>query len=568
MKNSKIKISCVKLANIILSLMVLVAFIGTAAAEIIPPARKVTWQGNVGVEGDIPSRTTIYTTLNPTGDITDRVSAIQTALNSCPPGQVVYLNAGTYYIGSTIVMPSNVTLRGAGMGSTIIKGAETFSGSCLVAFGTSSYIESGKTVSAGATKGSTSLTVDSHGYDVGDILILDMTVDEDGDPWISISEIEGCSYCGRESGARPCGQIVKVSAVDANTITVDIPLYYNYTEAPEVARLYTSYFKHFSGLEGVTIDNNLSKSRVNENYGIIDMIFSSNCWLLDVEISEWERIGLRVGRGYRNTIRGCYFHGPTIYTSNRGYGLWMQTWTSACLVENNVIADVSVGIMIAGLTSGNAIAYNYLTDHQSTTFPTAARGGLCIHAAHPIMNLFEGNYLDGPCLAADLYHGTGSHNTFFRNRQITDTTKSFAIVGCFLWKGHTYYNVVGNVFGTDGFETIYENQNYDAGKMIYCFDYAGGGVADGETENTLILHGNYDYVNDNVVWDPSITDKDLPSSLYRSNKPGWFGSLQWPAIGPDLNPMTGTIPAKLRYEGQNVSESPIPQPPLGLRIVQ
>jgi hypothetical protein len=57
--------------------------------------------------------------------LADDTSAIQTALNSCTAGQVVQLNAGTFIIGSAgggskLMMPSNVTLRGAGAGTTIL----------------------------------------------------------------------------------------------------------------------------------------------------------------------------------------------------------------------------------------------------------------------------------------------------------------------------------------------------------------------------------------------------------------------------------------------------------------
>ena len=53
-------------------------------AEIIPPSRRVTWQGNVGVLGGIPNRTTICATLSPSGG--DDYNLIQNAINACPSG--------------------------------------------------------------------------------------------------------------------------------------------------------------------------------------------------------------------------------------------------------------------------------------------------------------------------------------------------------------------------------------------------------------------------------------------------------------------------------------------------
>ena len=70
---------------------------------------------------------------------------------------------------------------------------------------------------------------------------------------------------------------------------------------------------------------------------------------------------------------------------------------------------------------------------------------------------------------------------------------------------------------------------------------------DPNTKLTMLRHGNYDYFNNAVVWDPLIADHTIPSSLYLSAKPAFFKDLRWPAIGPDLNPMTGAIPAQKRF---------------------
>ena len=55
----------------------------------------------------IPNRTTIYTTLSPSGG--DDTSAINTALSNCPPGQVVLLTTGVFRIsgnGITLTSPA------------------------------------------------------------------------------------------------------------------------------------------------------------------------------------------------------------------------------------------------------------------------------------------------------------------------------------------------------------------------------------------------------------------------------------------------------------------------------
>ena len=68
----------------------------------------------------------------------------------------------------------------------------------------------------------------------------------------------------------------------------------------------------------------------------------------------------------------------------------------------------------------------------------------------------------------------------------------------------------------------------------------------------MIRHGNYDYYNKAVLWEPAIADHNIPNSLYLSDKPGWWGDLTWPPIVPTADPATFkiiTIPAKERYNG-------------------
>src|SRR6516164_9657575 len=82
---------------------------------LIAPGRRIDWSG-AGVVGGIPTRTTACSTLS--AGVT--VAQINSAIANCPSGQVVFLNAGTYNLGSGIIMKSNVTLRGAGADQTFL----------------------------------------------------------------------------------------------------------------------------------------------------------------------------------------------------------------------------------------------------------------------------------------------------------------------------------------------------------------------------------------------------------------------------------------------------------------
>jgi hypothetical protein len=110
---------------------------------IINPSRATDWS-NAGINGGIPTRTTICATL----DSSASAAQINSAIASCPNDQVVQLGAGTFNLSSTInIYRSKVTLRGQGM-STILNftnsgGSNYFWGSTLIAVQGAAFDRSG-----------------------------------------------------------------------------------------------------------------------------------------------------------------------------------------------------------------------------------------------------------------------------------------------------------------------------------------------------------------------------------------------------------------------------------------
>src|SRR5881396_2287420 len=88
-----------------------------AWSGIISSSRAIDWS-QAGVIGGIPNRTSICATLNPGAT----AAQINSAIASCPAGQVVFLNAGTFNLSEGIIFDnkSNVTLRGAGADQTFL----------------------------------------------------------------------------------------------------------------------------------------------------------------------------------------------------------------------------------------------------------------------------------------------------------------------------------------------------------------------------------------------------------------------------------------------------------------
>jgi hypothetical protein len=77
----------------------------------------------------------------------------------------------------------------------------------------------------------------------------------------------------------------------------------------------------------------------------------------------------------------------------------------------------------------------------------------------------------------------------------------------------------------------------------------GGQGQNSAVVQTLLRTGNWDAFHGSTQWGSSGA-QSLPSSLYRNSKPAWWPSgMSWPWVGPDLNPMVQTLPAKARSDG-------------------
>lgn len=525
------------------------------AAYTIPANRAITWTGNVGVKGDIPARSTIYTTLKPSGG--DDAAAIKSAIANCPAGQVVQLSAGTFKVSSPIMVKSNVTLRGNGMGSTIIKGMTGMSGNTVAGIGARPSVGGGIALTGGLSKGSTTITTaTAHGWTPGTMILIDQLNNGSDDPPVTnVGNNGSCTWCGRASGTRSLGQTAKVVAVPSpTTATLEIPLYWSYDASLSPQAVKLGGMTTTAGIEKLTVDNSLSGSSAQKSSGTLVLLGTSNCWVKDTEvIGAYEAILLVNYGSYRNTIRGNKLHegfpttagdGTASFATSRAYGINAQMYSSANLFENNQIYHLSTGLITAGPFSGNVFAYNYITSLylNALNFNPYA---ISFHGSHAFMNLIEGNYIDSR-VASDFVWGTKSHNTFFRNKIALAPNRTGGAWDVDLQYQSRYYNVIGNVLGRST-ESLYTLEALNAAtSAIYRLGYNGDGdnSASGNdinVGNTVVRHGNWDTYSNAVTWNRT-DDQVLPQSLYLSAKPVWWGGLQWPCIGPDVSPKYPSAP--------------------------
>lgn len=92
--------------------------------SMLPADRATVWNPGMMSAGGIPNRTTICATINAAtygNGASDASSGIQSALDSCPGGQVVKLSSGIFSVNNLLLIHSSITLRGAGPTLTILQ---------------------------------------------------------------------------------------------------------------------------------------------------------------------------------------------------------------------------------------------------------------------------------------------------------------------------------------------------------------------------------------------------------------------------------------------------------------
>ncbi|MBI5536355.1 MAG: right-handed parallel beta-helix repeat-containing protein [Deltaproteobacteria bacterium] len=529
-------------------------FIPRAYGDIIPADRRTDWQP--GIEGGIPSRTTICANVKTQhgaiGDgITDDSQAFQAAIASCPEGQVVLIPSGTYRLNDSLLVEKGIVLRGEGPSNTklLFYGAAATSDRGYIHLGDLWDNNSNYTAVTQATKGSATLAVAAtSGFSEGGYVFIDQI---DDPSFVTIHGIGGtCDWCGSRNGqSRALTQMMKITGVGTNSLTVDPAPYLTYSSAfsPEIYKPLKVTAE--AGIEDLYIED-ASGGASRDN---IRLKNCARCWVRNIESNRVQEHHILAQQCYRCEIRDSYIHDAHVFGGGQGYGILLSMATTATLVENNILYDLHCPGMIASGPSGNVMAYNYSLKTHGTQ-DNWSYGSFTDHAAHPHMNLFEGNV--GHSFGADFYWGSASHQTVYRNHfDMADPGKTAGLQGVRVDKYNYFFNIVGNVLGAPGTQGVYEFPGaatcdvFVKAAFVLGYESSCSAATDPQVLATLLRHGNYDGITQTTQWDSTNADHTLPPSLYHSSKPAFFGCRRWPPIGSDLDPMVSRLPAQDRYEG-------------------
>ena len=484
----------------------------------------------------IPSRSTIYTTINPSGDTsgaTDR-AAITTACNACPAGEIVQLGAGLFYIDSTsvIIRNSNFTLRGTnplpatgatgglvtqwgpggGQGFTPYTdfAASGAGGSYLLQVATSpsqtlvpcvllnaqntQNMTSSTNITADTVFGAYSCTVTStSGLSVGQIVLLDHITDGFS-PATNYDQNVFWGYKGATPHAigngggnwicrtdRSISQLMEIASIVGSTVTFTTPFHYNFQTACN-AQLSVFGFMGTPtpwvtgvGFEQVGFMNGTGGD------GGGNLIFScaAYCWIKNCESYWQDGGGFGLYSCFRCEIRDSYMHEASYpEPGGGGYLCVLSSATSDCLVENNIMWAGNKQNVMRGTGGGNVLAYNYMDDAFGASYPNQVEAGVnSSHFTTPHFELIEGNYSHN--YTAEEVWGNTIYITVFRNH-LSMIRAAYAQLSTF-----TYFDGVGTIPYIDAYG------RYGVNLQAYSFFHSIVGNVIGNSGQSLIGYIGY-----------------------------------------------------------------------------
>jgi hypothetical protein len=436
-------------------------------------------------------------------------------------------------------------------------------------------------VTSGASKGSTSLQLASAaGIGAGSYLVVTEPNpdDSDGNPLVDIHGYGGTSASGHDMPTYSMTQIVRVAAVNRDSVTIERPLYLTYANAPRVYAL--PAMLEGAGLEDLRLQSTASSgSRIV--YKNINLESCARCWVVNCESDmEVDRSHIYLSDCYGCEIRSNFMDDAYSHNAGLDYAIFLEFRNSENLVENNIVRRARHSLIMNG-GSGNVFAYNYTVDAYMGEYHNSLPDTIT-HAAHPFMNLWEGNVC--PNMEFDFTHGSSSHNTLFRNYlNLTSTNPDtgrpmtgalFAVAVAYF---NNYENVLGNVigpFGSANTAKAYQiSADEDRVPSIFKLGYYDDGgtptpnaALSAKVERTLLRGGNWDSVTRTVAWSDNapagsvatsyLARQILPASLFLTSAPAEFSAAgaAWPPVDPSAATKVRKIPAQLCYEAQHLAE--------------
>ncbi len=495
-----IAISIIIYNTVYINVQAIQPFSDSLLNQLIPKERRIDW--NPGIPAGIPNIegpivNVIDNGADPAGSLNSQ-QAFQSAINKLAgSGGVVYVPNGRYRIENTIFLEhDNIVLRGNGSESKIFLGADN-SGILI----TSNQLGDWQFLTGTQIKGDNYIVVDD-----GSKFLKGgfAEIEQDDDTVIMFTSPEWITSWSENS----VGQLFRIEEIIEDTLIFESTLNIEFRTRLN-ARIRPLGLVQNVGIENLYLEKTVPIGST--------VLFKNTAysWIRQVESYHTGRSHVEQTRCLKNEIRDSYFHHAFSYGGGgSGYGVECGYHTTGCLVENNIFDSLRHAMIVQMGANGNVYGYNFsrntLQGDGETDLTPDISPDISIHGHYPFMNLFEGNEVEEIGIG-DWWGPAGPGNTFFRNRVNLD--------GVVYWDASHSQNVIGNVISK------IQDQH--------------------EIAEDKLEHGNL--VAGIINWDPEISIKELPKSLYLYTVPGYMHGYVWPAFGPDVN-QDSKLPGEERYE--------------------
>lgn len=530
----------------------------------------VPWYG-AGVQGGIPVYiNAIYFKETYGADntgVTNCANLLSNAISACPNGGAIFITNGLYNLAATILIDpgKQIVIRGNGPTSTVLSNStldNTYRGSIAIGHVGYTLADAFKSpVSTDAVRGTnvltlpnvTSLTAPYWGY---------VTLSNDP-PVVAVSPpYDGCPTCFKQY------QIFHCTNITGNTITIEGTWSYNYTNQQPMSSGRYPNLVQWCGVEDLGMVGSTNLPDAVEN--AVTIYYALNCWVKNVRSRNTQHSHISFNNAIHCEVRNCDLAYHVVYDSNARYGIQFTGDAAYCLAEDNIVNGHNYGIVMQQGAHFNVAAYNFLVQGFGNGYPTDSgmKGGLLFHGDTSDFNLAEGNFM--PICENDNFWSNNHHNTSDRN----------------IWSGWGEYDLSGSVanmaneWTVDATNWLHNTTGDILGSARnfgsvsgykFGYDRRTGLFVDTNSQYTCFIDGTYDRFDNSTTWSTN-ADHTLPNSYYLSNKPSFFQALNWPPIGPDVNPSYGVsnwvsapiIPARARYYSVPYTNPPTPAAVPGL----
>jgi hypothetical protein len=574
---------------------------------IIAPSRAADWTSS-GVVGGIPSGswancvTAACNTLFG-GSVT--ATTINNAISSALANTVVRIPAGTYSVGTFDITKSNVVLRGAGAGQTILKATSCSSGGGL---GGSNcpfiHLMSGKTGvgsfggvtaanwTAGYSQGTTVITLSSTTgltagpVGTGSLIMLDQS-DDASDGWPAKGDIYSCANalnnCSNQGGnnygvsGRAQVLVATVRAISGNQVTITPDVTYPNWRSGQSPQAYwnTGSPVSNSGIENMTIDF------TGDGGQGIYILNAANVWVTGIRILNTnggtaETYHIFVLQSAHVTIESNYIYGrPTTCSPFPLANYPYSDQESSDIVVDNNIFDTNTESTVPNDPGGrNVFGYNL------TVNGNVGVAGQQMHSGNIMMNLLEGNNAQN--FMADVTHGSHFFNTLYRNH-FDGTARNNACSASWaieILTNNRFFQAIANVAGSTSYSQYEADLGSAGNNEIFGLGWMGNNSGtpvtnDTNVKRTFMRWGNWDMftstnstgTNDQtgVRWCGNSSDTGWSTTCSSSSEVP-AGITNFPNAVPTLGDTgagQGALPASFYLTSKPAWFGNVPFPPIG-----